>query len=50
MAANIWTVIGAVIAVLTVNLGPFAWLRADIRELRAEPGEMRTNAAGQVRG
>ena len=48
MAADIWTVIGAVITVVSVNVGLFAWLRADIRELRADQGELRADF-GQLR-
>ena len=41
MAADIWTVAGAAIALAAINIGLFAWLRADIRELRGELGDVR---------
>ena len=41
MAADIWTVAGAAIALAAINIGLFAWLRADIRELRGEVGDLR---------
>ena len=41
MAADIWTVAGAAIALAAINIGLFAWLRADIRELRGELGNVR---------
>ena len=47
MAADIWTVAGAVIALAAINIGLFAWLRADIRELRGELGELRTQTAAK---
>ena len=47
MAADIWTVAGAAIALMAVNIGLFAWLRADIRELRGELGEFRTQTAAK---
>ena len=41
MAADIWTVAGAAIALAAINIGLFAWLRADIREVRGELGDLR---------
>ena len=41
MAADIWTVAGAAIALAAVNIGLFARLRADVRELRGELGDVR---------
>ncbi len=47
MAAGIWTVAGAAIALAAINIGLFAWLRADIREVRGELGEFRTQTAAK---
>ena len=54
MAAGIWTVAGAAIALAAVNIGLFARLRADVRELRGEVrefrgelGELRTQTAAK---
>lgn len=47
MAADIWTVAGAAIALAAINIGLFAWLRADIRELRGELGEFRTQTTAK---
>ncbi len=47
MAADIWTVAGAAIALAAINIGLFAWLRADIREVRGELGEFRTQTAAK---
>ena len=54
MAADIWTVAGITIALAVIDIGLFAWLRADIRELRGEVkefrgelGELRTQTAEQ---
>lgn len=41
MAADIWTVAGITIALAVIDIGLFAWLRADIRELRGELGDVR---------
>ena len=34
MTTDTWTIIGTGIAIVVVNLGLFAWLRSDIREVR----------------
>ena len=47
MAADIWTVAGVAIALAAINIGLFAWLRADIREVRGELGEFRTQTAAK---